>query len=226
MKTSDYYRKYQDTCLSLSDFCPSRITRTLELIPERYQRILDIGCANGILSELFRKKGNDIVGIEINEKLAKEARKRLDYCLVSDIEEIWPLQPCHFDIVVMNAILEHIFDYHHMLNEANRVLKVNGQLIITVPNSANLYDRFRFLCGKQPMWYINFGHIRLWTKPFLKVLLRLHGFNVIRWLGAERLLTFLEKIYPTLCRILICKAIKVKDVKVNLSQIMERSARF
>lgn len=214
MKITDYYKKYQHTCLSLKEFNPSRITRTIELIPDKGHKILDIGCANGVLSELFKKKGNSVVGIEINEKLAEEARKRIDKVLVSDIAERWPVLSSNFDVIVMSAILEHIFDYHHLLNEANRVLKVHGQLVIAIPNSVNLYDRLRFLFGKQPIWYEDYGHIRLWTKPFLRDVLSMHGFNVIRWLGAERLLTFLEKIYPTFCRILICKAIKVKPVEI------------
>ena len=73
MKITDYYKKYQHTCLSLKEFNPSRITRTIELIPEKDHKILDIGCANGILSELFKKKGNSVVGIEINEKLAAKS---------------------------------------------------------------------------------------------------------------------------------------------------------
>lgn len=214
MKIADYYKKYQHTGLSLKDFNPSRITRTLELVPERGHRILDIGCANGVLSELFKKSGNSVVGIEINEKLVEEARKRIDKVLKSDIEERWPVPSSRFDVIVMSAILEHIFDYHHLLNEANRVLKVRGQLIIAVPNPVNLYDRLRVLFGKQPIWYKDYGHVRLWTKPFLRDILNMHGFNIIRWLGAERLLTFLENMYPTFCRILICKAIKVRSKEI------------
>ena len=40
----------------------------------------------------------------------------------------------NFDIIHMGEILEHIFDYHFVLNEENKVLKNGGFLIISVPN--------------------------------------------------------------------------------------------
>jgi predicted SAM-dependent methyltransferase len=41
----------------------------------------------------------------------------------------------------MSKQLEHLFDPVFVLREANRVLKDEGMLIISVPNAANIYSR-------------------------------------------------------------------------------------
>ena len=68
------------------------------------------------------------------------------------------------DIVIVNQILEHCKEVFWIFHEISRVLKVNGVVIIGVPNLASLHNRILLLLGKQPSCInINSAHIRGFT---------------------------------------------------------------
>lgn len=61
---------------------------------------------------MFKKRDNEVVGIEINEEQGNIASKKLDNIIIQDAEEKWNVPDIYFDVVHMGAFLEHIFDYH------------------------------------------------------------------------------------------------------------------
>lgn len=212
-----YYTIQKSGMLETRD---GRVNETIQLIPAKGCKILDVGCNDGFLSKLLERDGNIVTGIEINKALALEAKQKISEVVVQDLEETWQVDSNSFDIVHMGAILEHLFDYHHVLNEANRVLKDNGVLIISVPNFGYVVHRLELLVGRVPRWYTTtFDHIRPWTKSWLKQVLEKHGFYATTWVGGFiKDVPFLMKIahyLPSFSSILICKATKVKDAKVS-----------
>ena len=224
MSIENYYRRFRPKFEESKAQIPRRIEKVVELLPENGANILDVGCNIGVFSQLYKKKGNNVYGIEINEELANEAKQRIDKVIVQSAERKWRVNSCYFDVVNMGAILEHIFDYHFVLNEANRVLKHKGLLIISVPNLACVINRIKLLVGEQPIWYREFQHIRVWTKPWLEKTLEIHGFTTILWLGALSsrhvpLKNRLEKLFPSFFSILICKAEKLRDAKFINSRL-------
>lgn len=54
---------------------------------------MDVGCSAGEVGEAIRQKIGDIeiIGIEINERMAQIARGKLDKVVVEDIEKLNPL---------------------------------------------------------------------------------------------------------------------------------------
>lgn len=190
-----------------------RFRLALEMMPENSSKILDVGCNNGFLSQYFKKLGKNVIGIELNEELATEARKRIDEVIIQDIEETWKIESNTIDVVHMGFILEHVFDYHHVFDEAYRVLKLDGIIIISVPNIAYIRDRIELLFGKNPSWLF-FQHIRAWTKESLKQAMCQHGFHPILWRGTFAidlpLVSRVARFLPTLSSIIVCKAVKVK----------------
>lgn len=50
-----------------------------------------------------------------------------------------------FDIVISCDVIEHLENPSSLIREINRILKVKGQLFITVPNCANIFQRLYFL---------------------------------------------------------------------------------
>lgn len=96
--------------------------------------ICDIGCgANG---EFFNKISNLIkAGFGFDKKVnfyenSRIKLKKLDL----EMEEI-PLKEETIDIVTMMAVLEHLKEVNHILKEIFRILKPNGNLILTTPSS-------------------------------------------------------------------------------------------
>lgn len=121
-------------------------TRTRAFIPEdiralgKYalpkERILDLGCANGRLYEIFEKKNVDFYGIDFSEKLieiAKEKYPRAKFQAANALN--LPFPENFFDKIYSISVLHNIpsrdFQLQY-LKEAKKVLKPAGLLILRV----------------------------------------------------------------------------------------------
>lgn len=100
-------------------------------------RILDVGCGGG--SYLYRLKqwGWQTYGIEPSAAGAAQARKLgLDVQHGMLREGKYPDQ--YFDVVRLSNVLEHLPDPKDTFEEIRRVLKPNGLVYVTVPNTRSL----------------------------------------------------------------------------------------
>ena len=105
-------------------------------------RVLDCGCNDGAFTLELVKRGHEAVGVDIlplninraldNMPDIPEVTTKLDY-YVADIESL-PFEDEEFDTVVLTETLEHLIHPRRGLEEAHRVLKNGGKLLITVPN--------------------------------------------------------------------------------------------
>jgi len=68
--------------------------------------------------------------------------------LIFDIEQKFPLSDNEFDCCVALNVLEHIFNFHNVFQEAGRVLKPNGKFVLAVPFMHQIHgspdDYFRY----------------------------------------------------------------------------------
>lgn len=99
-------------------------------------KILDIGCGNGRLLELLKDKNIEYIGIDNSEKLIKIAKQKYpqNKFLLADVLKL-PFQEKSFDKVFLIAVLHNIPSKEfrlQILEEAKRVLKPGGILILTV----------------------------------------------------------------------------------------------
>lgn len=143
---------------------------------DRY-RVIDIGCGIGPLRRWLPRERFEIVGLEWSEDAAALCKKNYDDCLVASVEERWPTEDASFDGLHAGALLEHVFDWHAPLNEANRVLRDRGLLVVSVPNLCYWKELKRLVRGRQPHWMSEMLHIHAYTPQFLKDLVRIHGFE-------------------------------------------------
>jgi len=143
------YAKYllkktiQDYNLIAKDFSSTRYSVWPELnIFGQYlkegDRILDLGCGNGRLFELFKNKNIDYVGVDNSEKLIEISKKKYPdgKFQVADALNL-PFLDNYFDKIFSIAVLHHIPSSElrlKFLKEAKRVLRPQGILILTVWN--------------------------------------------------------------------------------------------
>ncbi len=119
--------------------------------------VLDLGCGNGRLFELFKNKNAKYTGIEQSHNLIKLAKKKypevnfmqdniLQYVQASQ----WDASIDKFDLILLIAVLPHIPSYElrlKLLKNIKNHLKSDGELIITCWN-LNAQTKYKKLIFK------------------------------------------------------------------------------
>lgn len=114
---------------------------------------LDIGCGDGKLTVKFASKLGfcNIYGIDNDRKKIIEAINNGVKAEYTDINiERLPFLDKTIGCVLCNQTAEHLLNVDNMMEEAWRVLKPNGYLVISIPNLCSLHNRFFMLLGYQP----------------------------------------------------------------------------
>ncbi len=110
------------------------------------EKVLDIGCSQGIVCLLIGREGCDCIGVDYEkaaidyarkelEKEEEVVRKRVQFQLAEASR--LPFKECSFDTVILGEVLEHLAHPERVLKEAKRVLREGGKAVITVPVGLN-----------------------------------------------------------------------------------------
>lgn len=181
------------------------------------RRVLDLGCAGGLIAVMLARLGHEVVGVELNGPMARQAKRRGIDVVQQDLEQPLPFRSCAFDAAHACEIVEHLYDTEGFLREVNRVLAPDGVLVISTPNLNSLGNRLRVLAGKPlPMWGafpgdLHGSHVRVLNAAKIRELLQRTGFRIDRMEGVNlggvgRLL----QPWPTLSHLLLLKCTKVR----------------
>lgn len=129
-------------------------------------KILEVGCFSGENMDILKKYG-DVYGVDNSRKAIQKAKEKGLNVFLADATKL-PFKDSTFDIVLMLDILEHLKDDGKTINEARRVLKEDGILMITVP-------AFKWLWGEHDE--VN-KHLRRYSKK--DILTLINGFKLLR----------------------------------------------
>src|SRR5262249_55719451 len=103
-------------------------------------RLLDVGCADGLLISQARRRGMEAFGIDrVDAPLWPECRP--EWRIGGDIETIE--QPAaSWDVVSLLHVAEHLRDPRRMFAAIHRWLRPGGVLVAQTPNAASLETRW------------------------------------------------------------------------------------
>lgn len=101
--------------------------------------VLDVGCGDGALTGLIRKKlAATVVGIDtmpLSIELARKefSRRRMDGEFAVIDGYVYPFADAAFNAVVCSDVIEHVQEPAALLGEMWRVLAPGGVLVVTTP---------------------------------------------------------------------------------------------
>jgi 2-polyprenyl-3-methyl-5-hydroxy-6-metoxy-1,4-benzoquinol methylase len=126
-------------------------------------RILDVGCANGDFLKVARSRGWSVFGAD--PSVAREQVEAEGIELVGTTVHDAALDAGSLDAVTFWDVLEHVVDPIADLRRARELLKPEGILALTVPDSANVLAR---ASGRRWFGYKTAGeHLQFFTHQSL-----------------------------------------------------------
>jgi 2-polyprenyl-3-methyl-5-hydroxy-6-metoxy-1,4-benzoquinol methylase len=175
-----------------------RIAKCVSLLKaSKPSKILDVGCSDGIISEVLKREtGAYLIGMDASAAALEKSRLICDE--VHRVEfgtQAIPLPDACVDGIFAGEVIEHVFYTEAFLEELLRVAKPGCRMAISTPNLSSWYNRIFVLLGLQPLftetgvrtsssgnWLtkpnLPAGHIRNFTLSSLKHLLKTCGWEV------------------------------------------------
>jgi SAM-dependent methyltransferase len=152
------------------------------LVPAACRHVLEVGCGEGELGQLLRRRGHRVTGIELASDVAERARQRLDHVVTADVErDGFPFPSESFNAILFADVLEHLVDPWRVLREAVEVLTENGVVAASIPNVQNLDVLRRLLCGRwdyRERGILDIGHLRFFTLATIRALFAQAGLTI------------------------------------------------
>ncbi len=138
-----------------------KVNKVLENIPEDVKTILDVGCGNGLITNILGEK-YEVTGVDRSEAaLAYVKTKKIR----ADANSI-PLPDRNFDLVFSSELLEHLDEktFKGTLKEFSRLTR--KYLFLTVPNRENP-DKLLIKCSSCGYIYNRPNHLRSFSAKYL-----------------------------------------------------------
>jgi len=145
----------------------------------RADKLADLGCGQGQLLELlnqeFAKNKKNLYGFDISSSFINKSKKSFNNVFCLDLNENkLPFQD--FDIIFALDIIEHLEFPLGFLKNTALVIKPNGLIIISTPNTGSLSY---FLQGKNWYAFKDETHLHFYNRQQLAKLLSQTGFKII-----------------------------------------------
>jgi ubiquinone/menaquinone biosynthesis C-methylase UbiE len=170
-----------------------------EVAPGHGELILDVGCGRAIDGARLCQKGAQVVGLEPSRVMLVRAKEHLTennarVVLAQGIGENLPFKPRSFDKVMCKGALDHFYSPSQTMEEIARVLKPQGEMIISIANfnslgfrlAKKLYPVTKFLspslAKERKPWELPPDHRYKFDYPFLSSLVKQH-FEIKRTKG-------------------------------------------
>lgn len=150
-------------------------------------RMLELGCGRGELLRGALNRGWSAQGVEMTDDFIRVARSHGVAIECSPIEKCKSLDET-YDVVMLAAILEHLYDPMETLNRIKNTVRPGGLLFIDVPNEASLSMRIGnlYMRARGRDWAINLSptfppfHVVGFSPRSLRRALNSIGFEVYR----------------------------------------------
>ena len=143
---------------------------------EKYRknnRMLDVGCGEGWILELAKKRGWEVYGTEFSDRAIEICRQK-GIKMYEGVLDPAKIAERDFDVIISSETIEHINNPQQELKSMHQLLRKGGLIYITTPNFNSylrrwLKDRFHIITYPE--------HLSYYTRSTLNKLLRSQGFK-------------------------------------------------
>ncbi|MHB8178994.1 MAG: class I SAM-dependent methyltransferase [Vulcanimicrobiaceae bacterium] len=172
--------------------------------------LVDLGCGDGaslarVTADLDFKR---IIGVERDLPSAELARRVASDIIITSVDAAIPMPDAEVDVVLSNQVIEHLCDTDLFMEECLRILRPNGELVLSSENLASWHNVVALVRGYQAFSCANYSrvrspignpisihvgdsfpgdgmmHRRVFTTRALRELVEAHGFEVLDVFGA------------------------------------------
>lgn len=152
-------------------------------------RVLDVGVGRGELLRVANAEGWAALGVEPSPSFAEYAQHHSGAEVRCEPIENCTFPDASFDVIILAAVLEHLYDPDQTLKEISRMLRSGGALFLDVPNERGLYFKIGNFYEKllRRNWTVNLAptfppfHVFGFNPLALRTLLKKHDFRVADW---------------------------------------------
>ena len=133
--------------------------RIISHYSKRKIRVLDVGCGPGEYCRIMYNLGFNVTGVDYSKNMIKTAIKKskgtkIRY-KVGDIYHL-PFKDTSFDLVICMDVIQNTLDGKKAIKELKRVVRANGNLILTTLNKNSINALYYNLAEKlKSMLYSN-----------------------------------------------------------------------
>jgi SAM-dependent methyltransferase len=156
-------REYQKLARLLADHAP----------------VLDVGCGSGTLLESLGQRGVDAEGVDVSGTAIEACAARGFKATLGDsLEFLGARADAVYGAVFAGHVVEHLPPdaARRLFQEAHRVLRPDGRLVLLTPNPRNLY-----VAGEG--FWTDPTHVRPYPAPLLRALALDAGFTTVTTRG-------------------------------------------
>ncbi len=139
--------------------------------PPAGRLLLDVGCYTGVFVEIAMEHGWDAWGVEPSRWAVQQAQTRGLHVVQGTLDTL-PLPQAYFDVITMWDVIEHLANPRGTVEQAWRLLKTGGLLVIHTIDIDSLFARM--LDDRWP-WLMEM-HIYYFSRRTLGRLLESTGF--------------------------------------------------
>lgn len=141
----------------------------LQSIHNEVESVLEIGCAEGFVLNLFRAVGKKVKGVDPSDKYAQCGRENGVPIHTGFFNTGFPSEK--FDLIISCNTFEHIYHPLEILQEIRK--RTNKYLFLECPNVFKPRDNLRYS-------YFNTTHVYMYSLNTMRNILGLAGFEIVR----------------------------------------------
>jgi len=139
------------------------------------KRILDVGCATGMLLNHLKNKGAIVHGVEICTQSCRYAYTEFQLTLYNGTLENARYESNSFDLIHFSHLIEHIEKPVDFMKEIYRITKKGGYILVTTPREDTIWSKLFKLKWRSLIP----DHLVLFGRQHLISLITMIGFEPI-----------------------------------------------